>query len=403
MPGYGSHYWADRTLLKRRKTFPAFRGDATADVVVIGGGLTGATAAYVFSMAGLDVVLLESGRLASGSTAGSLGAIVPELDIPFRQVEAARGLRAARSIARQTRRGALDMGAAIRRLSAQRDLAPASFISNARDAEIAALLRKEQSARKSAGLDATWLSATSANGEIGTTSFGALKSADAFVHDPVRSALAFAAAAADRGARVFERSTVRRTRFTRRSAEVLLQDGTIQTRGIYVATGSPGPLFRQLKRHVREDDAYVVVTEPLNAQMRRGAGKRTSIVSEAGDHDRWLRWLSDNRVMMAGAASSPVSSRLAERTLIQRTGQLMYELSVRYPVVSGHPARWSWKLPVVHTSDGVPWIGPHRNFPFHFFSMALGWNGDAFAWLAAKAAARFFTGETVKDDGVFQR
>ena len=107
--------------------------------------------------------------------------------------------------------------------------------------------------------------------------------------------------------------------------------------------------------------------------------------------------------MFAGAASSPVSQRLADRTIVQRTGQLMYELSVRYPVISGLPARWSSRLSVVHTADGVPWIGPHRNFPFHFFAIALGWNGDAFAWLAAKAALRHFRGELAKDDLVFRQ
>jgi glycine/D-amino acid oxidase-like deaminating enzyme len=403
VPGYGHHYWADRTVQRRRRLFPTFRGDATADVVVIGGGLTGATAAYVLAAGGLDVVLLEAERIAAGSTAASLGAIVPEPDVPFRQLDSARGLRVARAVSKQTRRSALDMGAAIRRLAAKRDLSSASFLLNARDADIALALKKEQAARKAAGVDASWLSAASATADIGTMSAGALRSREAFLHDPVRTTLGFADEADENGARIFERSVVRKTTFTRKYADVILKTGKIRTRGIYVATGTPGGLFRQLKRHVREEHAYVVVTEPLSAQMRRDAGKRTSVLAEAGSHARWLRWLSDNRAMFAGASSTPPSERQAERVLIQRTGQLMYELSVRYPVISGLPARWSWPLPIVQTADGVPWIGPHRNFPFHFFTMALGWNGDAYAWLGAKAALRHFTGEASKDDLVFQR
>ena len=376
---------------------------ATADVVVIGGGLTGATAAYVFASGGLDVVLLESDRLARASTEASLGAIVPEPDLPFRDLVSTCGVRSARAIWQQTRRGALDMGAAIRRLPARRDLSPASFVLNARDSDIAVALRKDQAARKAAGVDASWLSPAVTGAEIGTTSEGALRSRDAFVHDPVRTTLAFAAAAEEKGARIFERSPVRKTTFTRKVADVVLKTGKIRTRGIYVATGTPGTLFRQLKRHVREEDAYVVVTEPLDVQMRRAAGKRASVQAEAGGHGRWVRWLSENRVMFAGGASSSPGGRQSDRVLIQRTGQLMYELSVRYPVISGLPARWSWRLPIVRTADGVPWIGPHRNFPFHFFSMALGWNGDALAWFAAKAALRHFKGESAKEDLVFQR
>jgi glycine/D-amino acid oxidase-like deaminating enzyme len=96
-----------------------------------------------------------------------------------------------------------------------------------------------------------------------------------------------------------------------------------------------------------------------------------------------------------------VNARQQSRETIQRTAQLMYEFSVRYPVISGLPARWGWSVPVVSTTDGLPWIGPHRNYPFHFFSLAFGWHGDGLAWLAAKAALRHFRGEDRKEDRVF--
>jgi glycine/D-amino acid oxidase-like deaminating enzyme len=78
----------------------------------------------------------------------------------------------------------------------------------------------------------------------------------------------------------------------------------------------------------------------------------------------------------------------------------MYELSVRYPEISGLPARWSWDVEVVTTPDGLPWIGPHRNYPFHFFAMAFGWHGDGLAWPAARAALRYFTGAARREDDV---
>jgi glycine/D-amino acid oxidase-like deaminating enzyme len=403
MPGYGGRYWADRTVPHRRRQFPAFRGDTTADVVIIGGGLTGVTAAYVLASGGLDVVLVEAGRLASGGTADGLGAIVPEPDVRFRDLEAARGLRVARTVWQESRRSALDFASALKRFPSKRDLDQSQLVINARSAEALAPLRKEQASRKAAGLDAPWLSAPASQAETGTATDGALRLREAFVHDPVRSALACAAAADAKGARLYERSPVRKTTFTRKYADVILRTGTIRTQGVFVATGTPGPLFKQLRRHVREQDAYVVVTEPLDAKMRRAVGRRNAILTEFGNHPHWLRWLDDNRAMFAGAAAPPVASRLADRTLIQRTGQLMYELSVRYPVISGLPARWSWRVPLVSTADGVPWIGPHRNFPFHFFAMALGWNGDTFAWLAAKAALRYFKGEARREDEAFYR
>jgi glycine/D-amino acid oxidase-like deaminating enzyme len=401
MPGYGHSYWADRTGTRRRKTYPRLRGQQTADVVIIGGGLTGCTAAYVLAAGGLHVILVEADRLASAATAGGLGAIVPQPDASFRAIEQAAGLRLARTAWKETRRSGLDFAAALRKLSIRTDLAPASLVINARTSDEAQPLRREQAARKAAGLDAPWLSAEAARAEIGTGSAGAIRLHDAFTFDPVRAALGLAGAASVKGARVFEQSLVRRTRFTRKQADVMLDSGTIRTRGVVVATGAPGALFRQLRRHVRELEGHAVVTEPLSAVMRRETGRRQSVMTEAGAAPHWLRWLPDGRALFAGALAPPVGPRLRDRTLVQRTAQLMYELSVLYPIISGLPARWGWPVPVVTGIDGLPWVGPHRNYPFHFFALGFGWHGDGLAWFAAKAALRHFTDVARREDGAF--
>ena len=69
--------------------------------------------------------------------------------------------------------------------------------------------------------------------------------------------------------------------------------------------------------------------------------------------------------------------------------------------ISGLPAHWGWETEIVTTPDGLPWIGPHRNFPFHFFTLGFGWHGDGLAWLAAKAALRHLTDDSRKEDEAF--
>lgn len=397
----GRRYWFDRTPPSRRRTYPAFRGEATADAVVVGGGLTGCLAARVLSAAGLDVVLLEADRLAGGATAGSLGAILPDPDGLFRSVEQAAGRRTARLAWKEARRSALELGSTLAKVSSRLNLTPSAFVITARTAAEATGLRREQTARKKAGIEAPWLAPAAVQDELGLEATGGLRSRSAFVYDPVRATLALASDAATRGARVCERSPVRRTRFSRTEAEVVLATGTIRTRMVYVATGDPSPLFGQLRRHVRRSEAVAVVTEPLTAPMRRAMGRRASVVTEPGPSPRWLRWLPDDRAMFAGGAFRPSSARQLDALVDRRAAELMYELSVRYPEMSGLPAAWRWAMPILSTADGLPWVGPHRNFPFHFFALAMGWHGDAIAWFAAKAAARWLKGEARKEDAAF--
>src|SRR6185295_12856738 len=141
MPGYGTFYWGERTASNRRRSYPKLRGSHTADVVVIGAGLTGATAAYVLASGGLDVIVVEGNRVASGSTAGSLGAIVPEPDAWFRQTEPIAGKRASRIAWKDAQKSATEFAAALRKLGIKCDLAPAEYLINARTPDAAAYLR----------------------------------------------------------------------------------------------------------------------------------------------------------------------------------------------------------------------------------------------------------------------
>ena len=397
MPGYGAKYWAERTT--RRRSFPKLKGEHSADAVVIGGGLTGSMAAYVLAAGGLDVILVEADRLATGSTAGSPGVIVPEPDAWFRDVEAGTGKRVSRIAWKEAHRSASEMAAAIKKLGIKCDLTSAPYFINAQTPDDALLLRKEQIARRTAGVVASWMTPAAAHSEAALESSGALKPGVGFTYDPVRAALGFATAAESQGAGIFEKSEVRRTTFTRKEANVILKDASVRTRAVIVATGEPGSVFGQLRRHVRRASGYTVVTEPLPAAMRRETGKRSAIVAGASAENRhWMRWLPEDRALFAGAVGPTTPARLKDKALVQRTAQLMYEFSVRYPAISGLPAHWGWETEIVTTVDGLPWIGQHRNYPFHFFALGFGWHGDSLSWLAARAALRYLTGITRKDD-----
>ena len=48
-----------------------------------------------------------------------------------------------------------------------------------------------------------------------------------------------------------------------------------------------------------------------------------------------MRWVDDERLLISGADGAEVPPRLLEKTIVQRTGQLMYELLEIYPEISG--------------------------------------------------------------------
>jgi glycine/D-amino acid oxidase-like deaminating enzyme len=213
--------------------------------------------------------------------------------------------------------------------------------------------------------------------------------------------IGIARAAATRGVSFFERSAVTKVRFGRKHAEVLTEDASIRAATVIVTTGTPGMEFRQLRRHFKRRETYLVLTEPMPAAMRKELGPRTATIADTRVPRHRVRWMDDDRILVGGADQAATPERTREAVLVQRTGQLMYELSMMYPVISGLMPAFGWELPYGDTADGLPYIGPHRNFPHHLF--AFGGRGDSIAgaFLAAKILVRAAQGEPDKADEIF--
>ena len=79
----------------------------------------------------------------------------------------------------------------------------------------------------------------------------------------------------------------------------------------------------------------------------------------------------------------------------------MYQLSVLYPAISGTMPAWAWQHACDATVDGLPCIGPHRNFPRHFFALGQAHHGPGIAWLTARLALRWVLGKPEKTDEIY--
>lgn len=390
---YGRRVWDERTPLTKRASWPKWKASRdseanTAGVVIVGGGLTGTAAAYAFAAAGHGTMLFESGRIAGGATAGSAGVMLPAYDGAFQAHASAHGLRVARRMWQDARKGTLEFASLLKRLGIRCDLETTSALLFSRSAKT---LAKEYDARRGAGLDVTRVAQAALARETALDG-AALRMTGAFTFDPVRAALGLAAHAEKRGARIFEQTAVTRVKHLPRGKGVQVRTaaGVVTAKAAVIATGGAGPLVPQLRRHFLTRDTYLVVTEPLPAAMRKGTGARGTVVIDGEDPPHTVRWMKDGRAMISGADQAPVAARLRDRALVQRTGQLMYELSLLYPVLSGLQPAFAWDAALTTTADGAPFIGAHRNLPGHLFALGFGRHGDGLAWMAAKALVAAF-------------
>jgi glycine/D-amino acid oxidase-like deaminating enzyme len=395
-------YWLDRFPDSRRPSWPRQRGALQTSVAIVGGGLTGCASAYTFATAGVPVVLVEADRIGQADgTSGGLGLLRQELDVDFHQVASIYGLRAARALWQGARRAALDFAAALRRLGIGAEPEIVDSITFSRRREDERRLRRELQSRKEAGVEAAWLNAAALRRETAIDGVGGIKAHGNGQIDPYRACLGFARASAARGALIFERTKALRVRARRKSVEIRTTGGMISAETVVLATGYPTDDLRALRRHVRKRHSYVVLTDSMPAAMRREVGKRSAMLRDTEEPAHSLRWMKEDRILFGGGDQPEVKERARAKALVQRSNQLMYELSLIYPAISGIQPTHTWDTSVIQSVDGLPYLGPHRNFPRHLFAYGLGRDGLAFSWLAARIFLRFYMKEPDKYDHLF--
>jgi glycine/D-amino acid oxidase-like deaminating enzyme len=395
---YGLSPWV-HALTAPRPVSPRFRGDRTADVVVVGAGITGCAVAYACAKAGLDTVVLEAARIGQGSSGRGAGLLAVDPGPTFRDIVAAHGLRDARNVFQSWRRGAAEGEALLRRLRISCQLAPRDTLVVARDDD-ARDLRREFDARHAAGLGLSWQTPRQLQTKAKFNVAAGIRVPGGLTLDPYRACLGLATAGARRGAVYFEQSPVTKVRFTRTEADVITARGTIRAGTVVVTTGSATAPFKPLQRHFTRRETYCVLTESVSASVRKQLADPALVLADRLTRPHLMRWAAGDRLLIGGADQDETRVKAKPAVLVQRTGQLMYQLLMMYPVISGLRPEYGWDATYGDSSDGLMYVGAHRNYPHHLF--ALGGSGSVTgAFVASRIVLDALGGAPDKADRVF--
>lgn len=397
----GASLWLARAKRSLPPARPRLLGEVRAEVAIIGGGLTGCLATYLVARGGAKVVLVDAARVGQGGTAASVGRLTPGPGARFFGLRERYGLRTARQLWESSRLATLEFASLLRRLRIRCDLETAEVVDVAVSPSQAAALAREHRALREAGFDATWLTPSRVQQGLGLEVAGAMKMPGGATIDPLRACLGIARHAERAGAMVFELTSATRVRALRDRVEVVTDGGVVHAQTVVIATDTPGAGFAALRRHVREIDRYVVGLPPTSARSRRSFGRWRAVVRDLAEPAHEWHWTTDGRLLFSGGDQPAVPPGQRETARAQRGGQLMYELSLLYPHMSGVLPDTCWTTRCARSADGVMLTGVHRHFPRQVFALAAGVGGAGASALAARIAARRVLNSTEKTDELF--
>ncbi|MCQ9155736.1 FAD-binding oxidoreductase [Acidomonas methanolica] len=370
---------------------PLLTRNVTADVVVIGGGLTGLSTALHLAEAGRAVIVLDAEEPGWGASGRNGGQVNPGLkndpdtvledfgpeygprlvEMAWSAPDAVFDLIARHGIACDAARGGT-----IRAATAKGQL-PA--------------LRALYAQSRARGWPVTWLDPDDMTARTGASSYcGGLVDARGGQLDPLAYTRGLARAAAAQGARLFGRSRARAVRRRGGSWRVETERGSVTAPAVLLATnGYSGRLWNDLRRSIVPVYSAIVASAPLPDALRARLLAGREVVYDLGRITTYYRVDADGRLLMGGRSrSADAAGSTAFPALVAHALKLWPDLALE-----PEPVRWThgWNGQIAMTADHYP----HWHAPQPGVYAALGYNGRgvAMATVTGREMARFLTGE----------
>ncbi len=359
-----------------RATFPALSGDISTGTVVIGGGITGVTAAVRLKAAGRRVVLLEQAHIGAGETGHTTAHLTEQLDRPYRDLVGNLGRDAARLAAEGTR-SAIDLIESLcREHSVQSAFERVSGFLYTESKEDVVRLKTELDAILSVGVAASWVDDI----PLPFTTSGGIRFERQARLQPLQYLQALAHHIPGGGCHVFERT--RATGLTSSDRPVVeTPEGTVTATDVVVATDAP--FDRTLLGDVRP---FPIRSFAIAAPNPNGSVPANLFWDTATPYHYLRTWKSeDDDLLIVGGEDRPFDgadpSEAFER-LARYARDHFGVVTVAY--------RWSGR--VFETRDGLPLIGASAEHPHVYLATGFSGNGLTFGTLAATILADMILG-----------
>ncbi len=332
-----------------------------ADVVVVGAGFTGLSAALALAKRGANVVVLEAGRVVGEASGRNGGHCSSGLAHDFGGLAARLGVDTARAFYR-----AYDLAVdTVESLVAQEDIA-CDFMRvgklklAAKPEHYDKLARACDLLRREADPHVEMVPATRIRSEVNSSSFhgGLLQKTSAQMHVG-KFGVGLAQAAARAGARIYEHAPV--TKLERRvdgGFRVTCGRGTLDAGQVLLATGNSrtGPFFH-FRRRMISVGSFIIATQPLDTAVldRLMPNRRNYVTSK--NVGNYFRLSPDNRLIFGGRARFAMSSPSSDRKSGVVLRAAMEEI---FPDLRGVGIDYCWGGLVDMTADRLPRAGEHR-------------------------------------------
>ncbi|WP_066310571.1 FAD-binding oxidoreductase [Bacillus sp. FJAT-29814] len=376
----GTYYWP--TTFPDAPSYPALAEDLSCDVLIIGGGSSGAQCAYYLADTDLDVAVIEKSKIGSGSTSTNTALIQYSGEKMFTDLINTFGAEYIKRHLQLLKEAINEIESASSKVTIDFEFTRRDTLYSASCAEDVESLKREYEFLKQHHCELTFLTKEEIEANYPFSRDAAIYSYNDAEINPFRFTHALLDYAARKGIRVYENTEMNGHHFDEQRGKMIVstKNGySIATRYIIFAAGYEGMDIRKEKK-ASFVSTYTVTTNPVEDLSQ---WHNRTLIWETARPYLFMRTTKDNRIIIGGLDDNTTYPEDRDSKLIHKKNKLIEEFNKMFPTIKVQP---EYYLAAFYggTVDGIPIIGTYEEYPNSYFLIAFGDNGTVYSQLLSK-------------------
>jgi glycine/D-amino acid oxidase-like deaminating enzyme len=346
--------------------------DGLADVVVIGAGFTGLSAALALGKRGASVTVVDAGRIGGGASGRNGGQVNTGVAQDFVALAAQLGIERASACYRAFADAVDTVERLIREEQIDCDyLATGKLKLASKPHHLAHLEKTADLIRRTVDTDIELIDGDRIRSEVQSDSFhgGLLQRHGGQMHMG-KFTVGLAEAAVRRGAKLYENAAVTSIVKDGGAHRVVTTRGEVRAKQVLIATGPSrhGP-FGWYRRRLAPVGSFIVVTEPLPPELLAKVLPNRRAYTTTRLMHNYFRVTPDSRLLFGGRARFTASERPSDA----KSGRILQQgMAAMFPMLSSARIDYCWGGLVDISADRLPHAGQHDGI---YFSMGYSGHG----------------------------
>ena len=398
----------DSPIWKRRNTnetlYPTLPTDIKTDVVIVGGGTTGALTAHYLMKEGIDCVLVEKNQIAMNATSAATAILQYEIDQDLTHLSALVGEQQAQQAFLFDYQAVMEISQIVKEINSNCDFSFKPCFYYTQDPRKVDYMADECKKRQAIGIHCELFTAETHKDDFSFNfEAGIFSHYGAAIIDPVRFTRDLIAYNHAKGLKVYEQTNI--VDYDLSTREVILttdQNLTITANKLIVCTGYDAiKWFSSEKPFYTVTRSFSIVTKPVEEYT---GWKESCIIRDDLDPYTYLRPTTNNSIIIGGEdikvddLEGEVANMGDRHPLaLQQYHQLLKRVRHMFPQIDNIKTDYWCHGLFIDTQDGLPFIGKHPDYPGAYFNLGFGSNGILYSLIGAKLISQDYIGKNPKE------